>query len=233
MIVTTREIQKRLADIGYDPGPLDGIRGRRTVQAIKQFQADHGLAVDGIVGPVTRSKLFGGGSASMGLQPDLPWYEEARRFLGLKEVSGGGDNRTIMDWARDLDIAYSGDDVPWCGLFVAHCIGSTLPEEELPANPLGARSWRKFGRPCEPTKGCILVFWRESLTSYKGHVGFYAGQDDAAYYVLGGNQSDSVSITRISRTRLLDARWPTTAVYGEQQVVELTPDSNPLSTDEA
>jgi len=42
-------------------------------------------------------------------------------------------------------------------------------------------------------------------------VGFYAGEDASAFHVLGGNQSDSVSIARVARTRLLGARWPATA----------------------
>ena len=236
-MLTTKQIQKRLLDLGYNPGAVDGVRGRQTNAAIRQFQTDNALSADGIVGPVTRSKLFGvtpGIGAPIGVEPDLPWYEEARRLLGVKEVSGSGSNKQILDWAKDLDIHYSGDDVPWCGLFVAHCIGATLPSEDLPANPLGARNWRKFGRKCEPTKGCILVFWRtDPVNSFNGHVGFYAGEDDDSFYVLGGNQSDKVSIARVAKARFLEARFPSTAAFGERKIVRLTPTSDPFSTDEA
>jgi S1-C subfamily serine protease len=36
-----------LADLGYDPGPFDGVVGPRTRAAIRDFQADAGLPVDG------------------------------------------------------------------------------------------------------------------------------------------------------------------------------------------
>ena len=122
-----------------------------------------------------------------------------------------GSNPVILDWAADLDLPYAGDDIPWCGLFVGHCIAATLPDEPLPNALLGARSWLGFGRPAEPGLGAVLVFWRGSKAGWQGHVGFYAGEDSAAWHVLGGNQSDSVSTARIARNRLLGARWPLTA----------------------
>ncbi len=43
-----------------------------------------------------------------------------------------------------------------------------------------------------------------------GHVGFALGQDVANFYVLGGNQSDAVTIARVAKSRLLGSRWPAT-----------------------
>lgn len=48
-----RELQRLLQEWGYNPGPIDGIFGARTEQAILQFQRNHGLTSDGIVGPIT------------------------------------------------------------------------------------------------------------------------------------------------------------------------------------
>ncbi len=72
------------------------------------------------------------------------------------------------------------------------------------------RALLKFGAPVSPTLGAILVFWRGKRTGWLGHVGFYTGEDTSAYHVLGGNQGDKVSITRIAKERLLEARWPAT-----------------------
>src|SRR5919106_1029799 len=41
------EVQQSLAGMGYDPGPVDGVIGSRTRAAIRAFQADTGLPVDG------------------------------------------------------------------------------------------------------------------------------------------------------------------------------------------
>lgn len=50
-------VQARLNNLGYNTGPVDGIQGPRTTEAIKQFQEKYSLKVDGIVGPITRGKL--------------------------------------------------------------------------------------------------------------------------------------------------------------------------------
>lgn len=54
---TVAELQKALADLGYNPGVIDGIMGRNTKGAIRAFQAANGLTVDGIAGPNTKKKL--------------------------------------------------------------------------------------------------------------------------------------------------------------------------------
>jgi peptidoglycan/xylan/chitin deacetylase (PgdA/CDA1 family)/peptidoglycan hydrolase-like protein with peptidoglycan-binding domain len=46
-------LQQSLTKLGYNPGSSDGIFGPRTEQAVKDFQADKGLVVDGIVGRKT------------------------------------------------------------------------------------------------------------------------------------------------------------------------------------
>jgi hypothetical protein len=56
-LVTIREIQRALTDLGYQPGPIDGVFGTKTRAAIKRFQADHGLVADGVVGKKTRAKM--------------------------------------------------------------------------------------------------------------------------------------------------------------------------------
>lgn len=42
---------------GYYTGAIDGSRGSKTIAAIKAFQRDHGLTVDGIYGSKTDAKL--------------------------------------------------------------------------------------------------------------------------------------------------------------------------------
>ncbi len=40
-------IQTDLRNLGYDPGPIDGIMGPRTALVISRYQKDHKLLIDG------------------------------------------------------------------------------------------------------------------------------------------------------------------------------------------
>lgn len=48
-----RTLQENLRDAGYFTGRIDGLFGARTRGAVLAFQADNGMAADGVVGPVT------------------------------------------------------------------------------------------------------------------------------------------------------------------------------------
>lgn len=40
-------VQSALDDLGYEPGPADGVMGPRTSNAIRSYQANHALPIDG------------------------------------------------------------------------------------------------------------------------------------------------------------------------------------------
>jgi peptidoglycan hydrolase-like protein with peptidoglycan-binding domain len=52
-----REVQRRLWDLGYRPGPVDGIFGPRTRAAVQWFQIKHGFRPDGVVELATLTHL--------------------------------------------------------------------------------------------------------------------------------------------------------------------------------
>ncbi len=59
-------IQRELTACGYDPGPIDGVAGRRTYEAIRRYQAAAGLKVDGKPSPdLLNHLLFVGGRAAV------------------------------------------------------------------------------------------------------------------------------------------------------------------------
>ena len=135
---------------------------------------------------------------------DIPWMHTAKALMGTDEIRGSGNNSKIIGWAKQfggfLKSYYTRDSIPWCGLFEAHIMS---------VNPLGARNWLKFGVECEPQYGAVMVFWRGKKSGWSGHVGNYVSEDAKYYHILGGNQSDSVNVTKVAKSRFLGARWPT------------------------
>lgn len=137
----------------------------------------------------------------------------AINLLGTKEISGQGNNATIMEWSNELRRAgvdgldgYSNDDIPWCGLFVAILAFRRRGlATEVVADPLWARNWARYGQKSpQASLGDVLVFQRPT----GGHVGIYIAEDPQHYHVLGGNQSNAVTITRILKSRCLAVRRP-------------------------
>lgn len=61
------KVQTRLQELGYYTGVLDGQYGNGTNTAVSLFQAQHGLKIDGTVGPETSAALF-----DENAQPYLP-----------------------------------------------------------------------------------------------------------------------------------------------------------------
>lgn len=207
------DIQRRLKELGYDPGPIDNDRGRLTIAAVKRYQTAQRLTVDGIVGPATLRALFGGRVVKPSESPDAtPWLDYGYRVKGMHETA---DNAALRAFLK-TDGKTAGDPalVPWCGDYVQTCIAVTLPDEPLLQNPYAAINWLTFGKPATPRKGAILIFWRGSPNGGQGHIGFYVGEDATHYHVLGGNQSNAVTVSRIAKDRLRKdgCRWPHTAL---------------------
>lgn len=136
------------------------------------------------------------------------WMTTARRLIGTQEIAGKSSNPVILGWAAALkpwvQEFYKDDDIPWCGLFVGYCL--QVNRIEPPKDVLAARPYASWGDACDPAiPGTILVFSRNG----GGHVGFYVAEDEHHYHVLGGNQSNSVNVARIAKSRCIGRRWPT------------------------
>lgn len=214
---TVKLVQQALIKKGYlAKGQDDGIPGRITTAAVTKWQQDNNLPIKfpGTIGPITLKSLgidtptpiatIANGMG--GIEP--PWIVEARRRIGLQEVR---NNKTLREYLKS-DGKTLGDPakLPWCGDFQETIIALTLPKEPMLTNPYWALNWTKFG--VAVPKGIVPL---GAIAPFKrpggGHIGTIVGHDKTYYHVIGGNQSNAITITKILKSRQEGGlRWPKT-----------------------
>lgn len=132
------------------------------------------------------------------------WLTIARGEMGIKEWKPG-DNPRIVEYHKSTNLHQDyaeKDETHWCSSFVNWCLEKAGYEG---TDSAWARSWNNWGRKLShPQVGCIAVFKRGSNS---GHVGFYLGETGSTIRLLGGNQSDAVSIINHPKSKLLSYRW--------------------------
>jgi hypothetical protein len=78
-------LQVAMSGLGLYPHPVDGITGPWTQGAVRTFQTQHGLTVDGVAGPQTRAALGKRGKPQLGKRPmhtgQRGWDVAALQFL--------------------------------------------------------------------------------------------------------------------------------------------------------
>jgi len=130
---------------------------------------------------------------------------------GVKEIQGKQHNGRILQYAQDLGWTWIDDDeTPWCAIFMAW----VLLRAGFDPNALGvsaaAQSFLKVGTEValsDIKPGDLCIFWRESPSSWKGHVGVFVrmiGSDRMA--IRGGNQNNECNISIYPTSRLKGIR---------------------------
>jgi uncharacterized protein (TIGR02594 family) len=128
----------------------------------------------------------------------LPWITEAQKHLGIKK--DGLDDMTIV-----TDASYDPATQPWSGLFMAFVFAQIGTEP--PPNFLDPKAWVDFGTALdEPAMGSIIVLGPGTRDT--PHVGIYLGEDANYYFLLGGNQNDTVCVTQAPKGKDDVFRWP-------------------------
>lgn len=133
----------------------------------------------------------------------------AREQDGTRETPGRNHNPKVLAYFKDAGHPEIVDDeTAWCAAFVGAMLERTNYRS---TRSLMARSYLTWGKPSTLKIGAIAVFKRGSNPIF-GHVGFVVGWNATHIYVLGGNQSNAVNITKMKRSDLLPngLRWPTT-----------------------
>jgi uncharacterized protein (TIGR02594 family) len=231
---TVLALQQKLTLLHADVGGVDGIFGKKTVDAVKAFQRAHGLTVDGVVGPKTADALgldltatpqITGplspkpGAVSSGKpQPtsgEPTWLVVARGEIGQAEIAGKQHNPRIIEYHASTSLKAKDDETAWCSSFVNWCVTKAGFQG---TNNAGAASWVSWGVPGIARAGAITVLYNaaaanSSLSTSGNHVGFLIEETDTSYKLLGGNQNSQVTVTNFSKERwkLKGYRWPADA----------------------
>ena len=137
-------------------------------------------------------------------QPE--WMMLAWQAYGETEIQGPRDNRQIMKYFADVGQGgIRHDEVAWCAAFVGSCLERAGVKS---TRSLMARSYLTWGKKIDtPRSGAIAVL-RRGRSNKLGHVGFVVRATAKTLYLLGGNQSDQVKVSKYARSRLLGFRWP-------------------------
>ena len=177
---------------GGDPGPSDGDRGPKTKRGLLQVWKKH----------------MGSSRSVHESAGKIPaYFKLAVTYDGLAEVPGSRSNKTILGWIREY-FSWAKDDgeLAWCAIFVNVMLKRCGLKGTGKAN---ARSFLNWGvsKKRSPRKGDVVVFWRGSPSSWKGHVAFYAsGYGTGRIKVFGGNQRDKACFSSYPESRVLDYR---------------------------
>jgi uncharacterized protein (TIGR02594 family) len=129
---------------------------------------------------------------------EIAWGE-----LDVAEVPGYMDNPKIVAYHATTAVGESHDEVSWCSSFVNAMVTRA---GSVGTNSKAARSWLAWGASCEPFYGSVCVLWRVDPNGWQGHVGILVGDDVAYVYLLGGNQSNRVRVSRYPKSQVLGYR---------------------------
>lgn len=135
-----------------------------------------------------------------------PWLAEAWREYGQREIAGTRHNARITSFFKELGHEqFASDETAWCAAFLGAC----LERAEYPSTrSLMARSYASYGKGSKTESiGAVAVLSRGSNPAL-GHVGFLLGWSEEQLWLLGGNQSNAVTVAPFARDRLVALRWP-------------------------
>jgi uncharacterized protein (TIGR02594 family) len=140
------------------------------------------------------------------LKPMTDLLLEMLKHYGIKEIAGKDNhNPAIVAMFKEIGFEWVNDDeTSWCSAALNYFCKKMGYER---SGRLDARSWLRLPvMVLQPEIGDIVVFWRKTPNSWEGHVGLFISWDEKSIYVLGGNQSDMLSIAPYPRERLLGFR---------------------------
>jgi hypothetical protein len=145
--------QEELRELGYNPGPIDGIMGARTRQALRRYQRDYNLAETGRLNAATRQQLLGDERASL---PEN--WRETPPTMG--RLMTEGEIQVAEQNLRDFGF----DPGPVDGVFTAQTEAALRAVQERRGIPVS-------GVLDDPTRGVLLKDYNPSPLELPGWPG--------------------------------------------------------------
>jgi N-acetylmuramoyl-L-alanine amidase len=210
-------LQRRLHDLGFDPGRIDGIFGADTERALKELQTSLGIPSDGLCGPVTFRGLDRLSRTVVGGDPHT--IREAER---LHRSGPGLAGKVIV-----LDPGHGGDDRGICehDLCEADVVADLASRIEGRLGAVGVTAFLTRGvhhRSAAPNENDRALFANEvdadlvisihtdghNSPHAQGVATYYYGTGGAnpVHSVIGEAFADLVQRELVARTDLLDGR---------------------------
>lgn len=219
------ELQRLLHDDFDYQITVDGDYGSETERAVRQFQSTHHdqhgnpLVVDGKAGALTWWAVHNrnaerpavpvpapaSGGSSCGKKALAVALQELN--AGAGEVGGNNKGPFVKKYLAGAGLS---EGNPWCASFVSWCFlhacGGDKKKMPFPYLP-GARNLFRACRTRgfevkDPAAGDLIVWWRESLQSGKGHIGFVESVKDGYVYTVEGNKTAKVARFRYVQGRI-------------------------------
>jgi len=206
-----KQIQNRLNELGCGLIDVDGIFGRLTVNAVKTFQSRHcdlngfPLVIDGRVGVLTWTGLFGGGISNLtALSPlQMNVLEIASKEIGVVEDPPGSNmGKRVNEYLASvgMDPGHA-----WCAGFVFLCYKEAAAKLNR-MNPVVKTAgcldhWRRTRGYKIVSKGAVdnpaliepgSIFIMSRGGGY-GHTGIVKSVNDGYINTIEGNTNISLS----------------------------------------
>jgi N-acetylmuramoyl-L-alanine amidase len=211
-------LQQRLSDMGFDPGRVDGIYGPSTESAVREFQRNVGLPVDGTCGPQTTlalqrlTRTVTGGAPGALRERQAFWRSGptlAGKVVVVDPGHGGGDDGFVSPHVAGLteaDIAY---DVASRveGRLTALGVTALLTRGPRPAGPVDEDERADFANRASADL-VVSIHVEQCPSPVPSGVAtyFFGGGRTGEHSAIGQRLAEHVQHEIVERTDLVDGR---------------------------
>lgn len=215
-------LQQRLAELGFDPGYVDGIYGSNTEAATRAFQRNLGLAVDGTCGPAMLQALGRLNRAVVGGRPVALREHEAIRRSGptlagkvvvVDPGHGGRDSGAAANGLHESEVT---EDLAARveGRLTARGVQAFLTHGHADGRLIDDEARADFANEAGADLVVSLHVGHHANPQARGVATYYYGGDrHGAHSAVGERLATLLQQQLVERTDLLDCRihaktWP-------------------------